>query len=96
MNALIESALVAALIVAALGLLVIAAAVSDYFTRTEEPRRRSHSDPSTDRWCEDTSHFFHPDGRVSTAVAFARSKNEDRDSAGPRTDKEITLARTRN
>lgn len=83
MNAILDSALIALLIMAALGLLVVAAAVSDLLTRTEQPRRCQCADPATARWREETDHFFHPDGRVSTAVAFARSKNEDRGVSAP-------------
>lgn len=98
MDALLDSALVAGLIMAALGLLVVAAAVSDHFTRTEEPRCRPHSDPATDHWREDTQDFFHPTGRMSTAVAFARSKEMAPTAAerlGAMTpSKEITHARS--
>lgn len=73
MDAILESALVAGLLVAALSVLVIAAAVSDQITRRPEPAREHFADPATDRWREVTNDFFHPTGRTAARQALLRA-----------------------
>lgn len=73
MDALLDSVKVAALICAAPFALAGLAALGEWITRRPMPPREHFADPATDRWREDTNDFFHPTGRVSTAVAFARS-----------------------
>ena len=82
-NAILDSALIALLIMAALGLLVVAAAVSDLLTRTDRSRPRTVTDRAGENWREDTQHFFHGNDRVRLSVALARSKNADRGVSAP-------------
>ncbi len=74
MEVLLDSAKVALLICAAPLALAGVAAFGEWVTRQPEPPRPSLPDDGMD--LEIVNDFFHPTGRVSTAVAFARSKSE--------------------
>ena len=92
MNALLESVVIAVLICGIPFALAGVAAFGEWATRQPEPPRPSLPDDGMD--LEIVNDFFHPTGRVSTAVAFARSKSESRGvhAPGPLTSKEIDHA----
>ncbi len=71
MNALLESVVIAVLICGIPFALAGVAAFGEWVTRQPEPPRPYLPDDGMD--LEIVNDFFHPTGRVSTAVAFARS-----------------------